>query len=44
MFIGGLILFIASCALIALSSSEVGVIGGRCIQGAAGLDDPRLAA
>lgn len=35
-FLGGLLLFIASCALIALSSSAVGVIAGRCIQGAAG--------
>jgi EmrB/QacA subfamily drug resistance transporter len=35
-FLGGLLLFIASCALIALSDSQVGVIGGRCIQGAAG--------
>ena len=35
-FIGGLILFIASCVLIALSSSGFGVIAGRCIQGAAG--------
>ena len=35
-FLGGLLLFIASCVLIALSDSSVGVIGGRCIQGAAG--------
>jgi EmrB/QacA subfamily drug resistance transporter len=35
-FLGGLALFIASCALIALSDSQVGVIGGRAIQGAAG--------
>jgi EmrB/QacA subfamily drug resistance transporter len=35
-FVGGLLLFIASCVLIALSDSQVGVIGGRCIQGAAG--------
>jgi EmrB/QacA subfamily drug resistance transporter len=35
-FIGGLLLFVASCILIALSTSGVGVIVGRCIQGAAG--------
>jgi MFS family permease len=35
-FIGGLILFVASCALIALSTTGAGVIGGRMIQGAAG--------
>jgi EmrB/QacA subfamily drug resistance transporter len=35
-FIGGLLLFIASCVLIAMSTSQVGVIGGRMIQGAAG--------
>src|SRR5918993_1284728 len=35
-FIGGLVLFIASCVLIALSDTQTGVIGGRCIQGAAG--------
>ncbi len=35
-FLGGLLLFIGSCALIALSDTQVGVIGGRCIQGAAG--------
>ncbi len=35
-FLGGLLLFIASCVLIALSDSSVGVIVGRCIQGAAG--------
>jgi EmrB/QacA subfamily drug resistance transporter len=35
-FVGGLLLFIASCVLIAFSTSEVGVIGGRAIQGAAG--------
>ena len=35
-FIGGLILFIASCVLIALSSSGAGVVIGRAIQGAAG--------
>ena len=34
-FIGGLLLFIASCVLIALSSSQAGVIGGRAIQGEA---------
>ena len=35
-FLGGLALFIASCALIALSTSATGVIGGRMIQGASG--------
>ena len=35
-FLLGLLLFIASCALIALSGSGAGVIAGRCIQGAAG--------
>ncbi|HET9139598.1 MFS transporter [Actinophytocola sp.] len=35
-FIGGLVLFIASCALIALSTGAAGVIVGRLIQGAAG--------
>src|SRR4051794_11249818 len=35
-FLGGLALFIASCALIALSTSAGGVVGGRMIQGAAG--------
>lgn len=35
-FLGGLVLFIASCVLIALSTSGGGVIAGRCIQGAAG--------
>src|SRR6187397_25543 len=35
-FIGGLLLFIASCVLIALSDTQTGVILGRCIQGAAG--------
>ncbi|MBB5868120.1 EmrB/QacA subfamily drug resistance transporter [Allocatelliglobosispora scoriae] len=35
-FIGGLVLFVASCALIALSQGGGGVIAGRCIQGAAG--------
>jgi EmrB/QacA subfamily drug resistance transporter len=35
-FVGGLLLFIASCVLIAMSTSQVGVIGGRMIQGAAG--------
>jgi EmrB/QacA subfamily drug resistance transporter len=35
-FIGGLLLFIASCILIALSDSGLGVILGRCVQGAAG--------
>lgn len=35
-FVGGLLLFIASCVLIALSDTQTGVILGRCIQGAAG--------
>ncbi|GIF19987.1 EmrB/QacA subfamily drug resistance transporter [Actinoplanes tereljensis] len=35
-FLGGLILFVASCVLIALSSEAFGVIAGRMIQGAAG--------
>jgi EmrB/QacA subfamily drug resistance transporter len=35
-FLGGLILFVASCVLIALSTSAAGVVGGRVIQGAAG--------
>lgn len=35
-FFWGLVLFIASCVLIALSQEGVGVIAGRCIQGAAG--------
>lgn len=35
-FVGALLLFIASCALIALSGSGAGVIAGRAIQGAAG--------
>jgi MFS family permease len=35
-FLGGLALFIASCGLIALSTSSEGVIGGRMIQGASG--------
>src|SRR3954452_6130882 len=35
-FLGGLALFIASCALIALSQSAAGVVGGRMIQGASG--------
>ena len=35
-FLGGLALFIASCVLIALSDSQIGIIGGRMIQGAAG--------
>src|SRR4051812_31196860 len=34
-FLGGLALFIASCALIALSTSATGVIGGRVIPGGA---------
>ncbi|GGT19119.1 hypothetical protein GCM10010222_71330 [Streptomyces tanashiensis] len=35
-FLGGLVLFIVSCVLIALSDSGGGVIAGRAIQGAAG--------
>ncbi|GGI47482.1 MFS transporter [Agromyces flavus] len=35
-FLGGLFLFIASCVLIALSQEGIGVIAGRCIQGASG--------
>src|SRR5881275_333974 len=35
-FLAGLALFIASCGLIALSTSAGGVVGGRMIQGAAG--------
>ncbi|WP_246149963.1 MFS transporter [Agromyces intestinalis] len=35
-FLGGLLLFIASCVLIALSQEGIGVILGRCIQGASG--------
>jgi len=35
-FLGGLALFVASCALIALSTGAAGVVGGRMIQGASG--------
>ena len=35
-FLGGLLLFIGSCALIALSTTGAGVIAGRMIQGASG--------
>lgn len=35
-FLGGLILFVLSCVLIAVSTTGGGVIAGRCIQGAAG--------
>ena len=35
-FIAGLALFIASCVLIALSTSGTGVVAGRMIQGASG--------
>jgi EmrB/QacA subfamily drug resistance transporter len=35
-FLGGLLLFIASCVFIALVESGAGVVIGRCIQGAAG--------
>src|ERR687898_1953939 len=35
-FLAGLVLFVASCTLIALADSGGGVIAGRMIQGAAG--------
>lgn len=35
-FLGGLVLFVASCILIALSTGAAGVVGGRMVQGAAG--------
>ncbi len=35
-FTGALVLFVVSCALIAMTGSGEGVIIGRCIQGAAG--------
>jgi EmrB/QacA subfamily drug resistance transporter len=35
-FLAGLALFVASCVLIALSTSGTGVVAGRMIQGAAG--------
>ena len=35
-FLAGLLLFVASCILIALSTSGAGIIVGRLIQGAAG--------
>jgi EmrB/QacA subfamily drug resistance transporter len=35
-FLAGLLLFVASCVLIALSSSGGGIIAGRMIQGASG--------
>ena len=35
-FIAGLALFIASCVVIALSTSAAGVVGGRMVQGASG--------
>jgi len=35
-FLGGLLLFIGSCAFIALSTAAFGVIAGRMIQGASG--------
>jgi MFS family permease len=35
-FLAGLVLFVASCVLIALSSSGAGVVAGRMIQGTAG--------
>src|SRR3954449_9047351 len=35
-FLGGLVLFVASCVLIALVQSGGGVVAGRMIQGAAG--------
>ncbi len=39
-FIGGLLLFIGSCVLIALSSSGLGVIGGSVHPGRGRFDDP----
>src|SRR5215210_7681471 len=36
LFLAGLALFVGSCALIALSTSAAGVVGGRMIQGASG--------
>jgi EmrB/QacA subfamily drug resistance transporter len=35
-FLGGLFLFIGSCVLIARSTEGLGVVLGRCVQGAAG--------
>lgn len=35
-FLAGLLLFVASCAFIALSSGAFGIVAGRMIQGAAG--------
>lgn len=35
-FVGALLLFVASCVLVALANSGAGVIAGRAIQGAAG--------
>lgn len=35
-FLGGILLFVASCVLIALAQDGITVIVGRCIQGAAG--------
>lgn len=35
-FLAGLVLFVASCVLIALSTAGAGVVAGRMIQGAAG--------
>jgi EmrB/QacA subfamily drug resistance transporter len=35
-FVGALLLFVVSCALIAFSGSGAGVIAGRAVQGAAG--------
>jgi EmrB/QacA subfamily drug resistance transporter len=35
-FLGGLVLFVASCVLIALATTGAGVVIGRMIQGAAG--------
>ena len=40
-FMAGLLLFVVSCALIALSGSGTGVIVGRMIQGAAGSVGPQ---
>jgi len=35
-FLGGLVLFVLSCVLIALSQNAAGIIAGRMVQGAAG--------
>ena len=41
-FLGGLLLFIASCVLIALSTSGAGIIVGRADPGCCGRHDPGL--